>query len=266
MKLKAAALSDIGLVRTSNEDAYLLADPVFAVADGMGGHLAGEVASETTIETLKEFARKIAEHSDPGTALAEGAQAANRAVYEKAVSDPSLTRMGTTLTAAIARDGKLSIAHVGDSRAYLFREGRLEQLTQDHTLVAEYVRHGRMSEEEAKMHPNRSIITRAIGVEPEIPVDTVTVELEEGDRILLCSDGLYSMVPDERIAEILSQNPGTFIAVRELVKAANAAGGEDNTTVVVIDVLGDDSQEAAGAPNAEDDSLELDAPPHAAQP
>lgn len=262
MKLKAAALTDTGLVRTSNEDAYLVAAPIFAVADGMGGHQAGEVASGTTIETLKEFVNDIAENSDPGTALAEGARAANRAVYEKASGDPSLLRMGTTLTAAIARDGRLSIAHVGDSRAYLFRSGQLKQLTEDHTLVAEYVRHGRMTEEEAKVHPNRSIITRALGVEPDIPVDTVTLGLQEGDRVLLCSDGLYSMVPDQAIAEILAKAPDADVATRELVEAANAAGGEDNTTVVIIDVLGGDSSDEPGESLSKDDSLELDAEPH----
>ncbi|MER3396087.1 MAG: Stp1/IreP family PP2C-type Ser/Thr phosphatase [Acidimicrobiia bacterium] len=241
MKLRVAALTDTGLVRTSNEDAFLVAEPLFAVADGMGGHQAGEVASGTTIATLKELADGIASDEDPSAALVESAKAANRAVYEKAAGDPSLLRMGTTLTAAVARDGQLSIAHVGDSRAYLFREGRLEQLTQDHTLVAEYVRHGRMSEEEAKVHPNRSIITRALGVEPDIVIDTVTLGIKEGDRVLLCSDGLYSMVSDEAIAEILEKVPDTAAATRELVDAANAAGGEDNTTVLIIDVVADGS-------------------------
>jgi serine/threonine protein phosphatase PrpC len=266
LKLKAAALTDTGLIRASNEDAYLVAAPVFAVADGMGGHQAGEVASGTTIETLKQFAKEISNDSDPGTALAETAKAANRAVFEKAAGDPSLLRMGTTLTAAIARDGRLSIAHVGDSRAYLFRQGRLEQLTQDHTLVAEYVRHGRMTEEEAKIHPNRSIITRALGVEPDIPIDTVTLGIEEGDRVLLCSDGLYSMVPDEYIAEILAKVPDTDAATRELIEAANAAGGEDNTTVLIIDVVPDDSMGESISANPEGDSVEVDAPPHATQP
>lgn len=236
MKLRAAGYTDVGLVRSSNEDAYLIAEPLFAVADGMGGHQAGEVAAGTTIETLREFAGAIAKDDDPGSALVETARAANRAVYEKASADPSLLRMGTTLTAAIARDGRLCIAHVGDSRAYLFRDGNLQQLTEDHTLVAEYVRHGRMTEEEAKVHPNRSIITRALGVEPDIPVDTVTLGIRPGDRILLCSDGLYSMVPDESIASILASVEDTDAAAKQLVKAANSAGGEDNTTVVVIDV------------------------------
>lgn len=268
-----AALTDTGLVRTSNEDAYLVAEPLFAVADGMGGHQAGEVASGTTIETLRQLAQGIASDEDPGAALVESARAANRAVYEKAAGDPALLRMGTTLTAAIARDGQLSIAHVGDSRAYLFRGGKLEQLTQDHTLVAEYVRYGRMTEEEAKVHPNRSIITRALGVEPDIPIDTVTLGIKEGDRVLLCSDGLYSMVPDETIAEILAKIPDTSAATKELVDAANAAGGEDNTTVLVIDVLGDgpeSDQPRSQAPKHSDypgdNSAHLYAPPHAPQP
>jgi protein phosphatase len=246
LKLRAAGYTDVGLVRSSNEDAYLVADPIFAVADGMGGHLAGEVASGTTIDTLREFASAIAKDDDPGAALVETARAANRAVYEKAAGDPSYTRMGTTLTAAIARDGRLSIAHVGDSRAYLFRKGKLEQLTQDHTLVAEYVRHGRMSEEEAKVHPSRSIITRALGVEPDIPIDTVTLGLQPGDRIVLCSDGLYSMISDEEIATILASTEDTEAVARQLVDAANQAGGEDNTTVIVIDV---EEDEEAGPDN-----------------
>lgn len=249
MKLRAAGYTDVGLVRSSNEDAYLIAEPLFAVADGMGGHQAGEVAAGTTIETLREFAGAIANDDDPGSALVETARAANRAVYEKASEDPSLLRMGTTLTAAIARDGRLCIAHVGDSRAYLFRDGNLRQLTQDHTLVAEYVRHGRMTEEEAKVHPNRSIITRALGVEPDIPVDTVTLGIRPGDRILLCSDGLYSMVPDEFIASILASVEDTAAAAKQLVEAANSAGGEDNTTVVVIDVEPDGPAAADPSPN-----------------
>ncbi len=256
MNLRVAAKTDTGLVRASNEDAYLVATPLFAVADGMGGHLAGEVASGTTVETLSKFAREITQDSDPGSALTEGVKAANRAVYEKASTDPALTRMGTTLTAAVALDGRLSIAHIGDSRAYLFRDGKLEQLTQDHTLVAEYVRHGRMTEEEAKVHPNRSIITRALGVEPDIPVDTITLSIKEGDRVLLCSDGLYSMVEDDAIAEILSTVPDAEAATRALVEAANAAGGEDNTTVLIIDVVAEESDSTSSSPGGRSDSLE----------
>lgn len=227
----------MGLVRDHNEDAFLLDGPLFVVADGMGGHNGGEVASGTTIETFHDAMRGLAVDPNPVTRLAEVAQAANRAVFAKASGDPELARMGTTLTAAMARDGRLFIAHVGDSRCYRLRDGRLDQLTVDHTLVGEFVREGRITEEQARTHPQRSIITRALGVEPAVPIDSITLEVASGDRFLICSDGLYGMLYDEEILSYLTAVQDPQQCAEQLIDAANRAGGEDNTTVIVVDIL-----------------------------
>lgn len=237
MKLNAGGSTHVGLVRDHNEDAFLLDGPLFVVADGMGGHNGGEVASGTTIETFHGARKGLAVDPNPVTRLAEVAQAANRAVFSKASGDPELARMGTTLTAAMARDGRLFIAHVGDSRCYRLRDGRLDQLTVDHTLVGEFVREGRITEEQARTHPQRSIITRALGVEPAVPIDSITLEVANGDRFLICSDGLYGMLYDEEILSYLTAVPEPQQCSEQLIDAANRAGGEDNTTVIIVDIL-----------------------------
>jgi serine/threonine protein phosphatase PrpC len=206
-------------------------EPLFAVADGMGGHQGGEVASRLALETLKG----VAESPDAG--LADVVREANRVVFRKAAQDPGLAGMGTTLTAVLAADGGVRLAHVGDSRAYLMRDGRMKQLTKDHTVVQRLVDEGRLTQIEAGMHPQRSILTNALGVDEEIRVDEDTLELRPGDRLLLCSDGLTGMIDDDQIREVLGANEDPQAACDALVDAANEAGGQDNVTAVVIDVL-----------------------------
>jgi serine/threonine protein phosphatase PrpC len=227
-------MTDTGRVREANEDALLIEAPLFAVADGMGGHLAGDVASRTAVETIMTRA----EQDSPGDtgSLARLVREANHEIWKKAQSDASLHGMGTTCTLAMLDESILHIAHVGDSRAYLFRDGDLSQITEDHTLVGRMVREGRLRPEEAERHPQRSIITRALGVDSDVDVDTQTIELREGDRILICSDGLSSMVDRDSIAEVLDDEADPQEASERLVQLANDAGGEDNITVVVIEI------------------------------
>jgi PPM family protein phosphatase len=231
MRFRVGARTDVGRVREGNEDSYMVHDPLFAVADGMGGHQGGEVASRLAMETLK----RVAEQPDAG--LAEVVREANRVVFRKAAQDPGLAGMGTTLTAVLAGDGGLHLAHVGDSRAYLVRDDRLTQLTKDHTVVQRLVDEGRLTQIEAGMHPQRSILTNALGVDEEIRVDEDTVEVRPGDRLLLCSDGLTGMIDDGRIIEILDAHEDPQDACDALVDAANEAGGQDNVTAVILDVL-----------------------------
>lgn len=231
MRPVVGAKSDVGRVRDGNEDSFLLQEPYFAVADGMGGHLAGDVASRIAVQT-------ISEHTDDGSAGPEGLERAvkdaNAAIYSKASSDPSLHGMGTTCTLALVDGSNLHIAHVGDSRAYLLRNDDISLLTEDHTLVGRMVKEGRLQPEEAERHPQRSIITRALGVDAEVEVDLLTIPVEIGDRVLLCSDGLTSMISAETIHEILSRNKDPQTAVEKLIEAANEAGGEDNITAVLL--------------------------------
>ena len=245
MNARVGAKTDTGRVREANEDAFLVEGPLFAVADGMGGHLAGDVASRTAVETITTRA----EQDSPGDtgSLARLVREANHEIWKKAQSDASLHGMGTTCTLAMLDGSILHIAHVGDSRAYLFRDGDLSQLTEDHTLVGRMVREGRLRPDEAEHHPQRSIITRALGVDSDVAVDTQTIELREGDRVLLCSDGLSSMVERESIAAVLGDNADPQEASERLVHLANEAGGEDNITVVVIEVAGDAPARAATA-------------------
>ncbi len=240
---RVASLSDTGRRRLRNEDALVCDPPLFAVADGMGGAQAGELASHLAATALAERERGVRGEE----AVAELVQAANERVYRRAVEDPSAAGMGTTVTVALfdADSGTVAIGHVGDSRAYRIRDGQLEQLTADHSLVAELVRSGRLTPEQAADHPHRSVITRALGTEASVDVDTFTMETAPGDLYLLCSDGLTTMVGDERILAIVDEaerEPGAV--ARSLVQAANGAGGEDNITVVVFEV-------AAGEPEAE---------------
>lgn len=232
--LVAAAATDVGRVRRGNEDAYLVAPPVYAIADGMGGHRGGAVASQLAVRILASHASDLA--VGDGEALAEAVAAANRAIVLAAEEDDALRGMATTCTAALVRGRVARIAHVGDSRAYLLHEGRLAQLTDDHSVVAQLVREGHLSPRDAAVHPGRSVIFRALGTGPDLEVDTVEVVLDAKDRLLLCSDGLTGMLGDPEIAAILREVADTEMAVDALVARANAAGGSDNVTVVLVDV------------------------------
>ena len=224
-----AAATDVGLVRSNNEDAYLTAPPLFAVADGMGGHRAGEVASAGAIRTLQ----KEAGHDTDS--LVAAVQSANRAVHAEAAANPDLAGMGTTITAMMTTNDAAQIVHVGDSRAYLLRDGRLRRLTQDHTVVDRLAREGKIPAEEADRHPQRSVLERALGVGPEVDVDVQLLDVRPGDRLLLCTDGLTSMLNDEEIREILLTEKDPEAAARALIDAALAAGGKDNVTAVIVD-------------------------------
>ncbi|HXF37986.1 MAG TPA: Stp1/IreP family PP2C-type Ser/Thr phosphatase, partial [Actinomycetota bacterium] len=220
--------TDIGRARERNEDGLLVEPPFFAVADGMGGHRGGDVASRLALEALREGDR----------ALAERVREANRRVYERSMLDRAVAGMGTTLTAAVLEGDRLRLAHVGDSRAYLLRDGRLRRLTEDHTLVHRMVTRGQLTEEEAAEHPYRSVLTRALGTEPDVAVDEAVVEVRAGDRLLLCTDGLTGMLPESRVAEILRSVRDPQEAADRLVDEANEAGGLDNITVIVLEVEG----------------------------
>jgi serine/threonine protein phosphatase PrpC len=243
MRFSAGSRTDVGRGRPENEDSLLddREDGLYAVADGMGGHRAGEVASAIAIETLK-----TAYHG--GQPLEAAVKSANAAVFAKAADDVSLRGMGTTLTAVALRDGTALLGHVGDSRAYLMRDGGVTQVTDDHSLVEQLVREGRLSPEEAQNHPQRAIITRALGIDAEVEVDTYRVDLRPGDRLLICSDGLTGMLSDETIAATLRRHADPQQAADILVDMANQAGGDDNITVVVLDALADgDGKTAATA-------------------
>lgn len=224
--------SHVGLVRSGNEDAFLVAPPLFAVADGLGGHQAGEIASSIAIDTLLETAPRSAD----AKALGRAVRQANSAVIEAAEAGRGRAGMGTTLTAAMIDGMRIAIAHVGDSRAYLLHYGKLEQLSQDHSMVADLVRQGQLTAEESRHHPNRSVITRALGSDPNMLADTFEVEAASGDRLLLTTDGLTSMVTDEEIERVLAQEPSASTAIATLIEKALNAGGHDNVTAVVVDI------------------------------
>ncbi len=227
-----AALSDIGRVRTHNEDSVLAQPPLYVVADGLGGHEAGEVASAIAVETLRDNAPRRAD----ANALARAVRTANTAVIRAAKEGIGRSGMGTTMTAALVDGGHLVLAHVGDSRAYLLHGSELQQLTDDHSMVADMMRRGQLSEADARVHPNRSVITRALGTDPNMVADTYEVHAAAGDRLLLCSDGLSGMLTNERIAEILGAYTDPSTAASALIDAANEAGGQDNISVVVVDI------------------------------
>ncbi len=238
-----AGLTDIGRVRSHNEDSVLMEPPLFAVADGLGGHEAGEVASSVAVGALVEAAPRRADAKGLGRAV----RAANRAVIRAAREGLGREGMGTTLTAAIVEGTRISVAHVGDSRAYLLHSRGLERITADHSMVADMIRKGTLTEEAARSHPNRSVITRALGTDANMVADTFEVDAEPGDRLLLCSDGLTGMLTDERITEILEAYGDPEVAVRMLVDEANEAGGHDNISVVLVDIAGDRRPSSAGA-------------------
>jgi PPM family protein phosphatase len=236
-----AVASHTGRKRRHNEDNYVVAPPLFAVADGMGGAQAGEVASRLAAATLEGGDSEALD----GLARIDGLiQEANRRIYDRASTDPMASGMGTTMTVALVEEMTVAIGHVGDSRAYLVRGDQMEQLTEDHSLVNELLKSGKLSAEEAQVHPQRSVITRAVGTDPDVDVDGFTIEAEEGDIFLLCSDGLTDMVEDEEILELVHRNRDHLEdAVQALVAAANRGGGEDNITAVAFRI----STEAAAS-------------------
>jgi len=230
---RTAVATHTGRKRRHNEDAYVCQPPLFAIADGMGGARAGEVASRLAAAALQS-GEVDGNGKERVTALI---QAANRSVYERSSQDAEVAGMGTTMTVALVEDATVTLGHVGDSRAYVLRDGELEQLTDDHSLVAELVRGGKLSAEEAEHHPQRSVITRALGTDPDVDVDTFTVEAEDGDVFVLCSDGLTDMVGDDEIGRVLAGSRENLKeAAEELVRRANKAGGQDNITVVAFEM------------------------------
>jgi PPM family protein phosphatase len=247
--------TDTGRQRRGNEDSSFARPPLFVVADGMGGAQAGEVASQIAVEA---FQQGLPDSGSSEERLSERVQEANRRIYDRSRSEFGREGMGTTLTAAFLDDAHVAIAHVGDSRAYLFRDGSLRRLTQDHSLVDELVRRGKLTEAQAAEHPQRSIITRALGPEPTVEVDTWTYPVRAGDVLLLCSDGLTSMIPEDRIEQILSSSTALDSAADQLIDEANEAGGRDNITVVLFRL------EEVGAGVAEDATAI--APPAATAP
>ncbi|MEY2568852.1 MAG: family protein phosphatase [Actinomycetota bacterium] len=246
-QLRVGSATDVGRVRTNNEDELLVGEQLFAVADGMGGHAAGEVASLTAVEALK--AAFQTDRTADG--LAEAVREANRAVWRRASEQPELRGMGTTVTATALVDDEgeelLVICNVGDSRGYLLRDGELDQITEDHSLPEEMVRRGELAPEDAVMHPQRHILTRVLGMDSEIEVDCFRVLPYRGDRILLASDGLTNEVTDDQIASILRRLADPEEAAAELVRQAKENGGSDNVTVVVVDVVDDDGRGKAAS-------------------
>jgi serine/threonine protein phosphatase PrpC len=261
---RTTAITDTGRKRRHNEDVYVVDPPIFAIADGMGGAKAGEVAAALAADALR------GEGGSGEDAVVGLIQEANRRVYQRATEDAAASGMGTTMTVALLENGRVRIGHVGDSRAYLLRGGELSQLTDDHSLVGELVRSGKLAPEDAETHPQRSVITRVLGTDPEVDVDTITVETRAGDLFLLCSDGLYSMVGNERIQQLVERNRGDLdAAAKALVAAANKGGGDDNITVVAFEIAGteDESQRIQAeavterTPDEEDTLTEVDRVP-----
>jgi protein phosphatase len=243
LEFRAAMLTDTGRVREQNEDSVAADLPLVAVADGMGGHEGGEVASKLALESLFEWRERLEGRAgrDATDVLREAFNEANRTVFAKGSQDETLLGMGTTLTAGWLDSGTLSIAHVGDSRAYLLRDGDLKQLTEDQTVAQEWVRRGRLSEEEAASSPHRHILLQAIGADTDkLNIATSTVSLRPGDRLLIASDGLTGMIKEhDQLRDLLAQHADPDEACRVLVDAANAAGGEDNISVLIVDVSGE---------------------------
>ncbi len=272
-----AGQTDTGRKRRRNEDAYVVAPPLFGVADGMGGAQAGELASSLAAAAMRET------NSDGSgeQRVADLIQEANRRVHDRATTDASASGMGTTMTVALVEpDGRIVFGHVGDSRAYLLRDDHLEQLTDDHSLVAELVRRGELSPAEAEVHPQRSVITRALGTDPDVDIDTFDVTPQPGDIFLICSDGLSSYVDGDEIEQIMLQNRNDLdTGAKALIHAANRGGGDDNITAILFRVeVGmepaarepdEQTRELAAVPGDEEDTLHPEdgiAPPPPAQP
>jgi protein phosphatase len=241
--VEKAALSDVGRQRQGNEDSFLERSPLFVVADGMGGARAGEVASRLAVE---QFDHADGADKPPEQQLAEVAKGANQKIHKMAQEDSAYAGMGTTFTAALVTGREIAIGHVGDSRLYRLRDGELERLTHDHSLVEEFVRQGKLTPEEAEVHPQRSIITRALGPEPDVEVDTYTHPGRDGDVYLINSDGLTGMISEDQVAEILRERESLEDAAEKLVAAANENGGKDNITVVLFRLGSDGDDEESG--------------------
>lgn len=224
----------VGKIREHNEDSLVVAAPLFVVCDGMGGHAAGEVASEIAVSTI---ARNAPQYPD-AYALGQAVESANLAIIQAAKQGKGRAGMGTTCTAAMLENEHLVIAQVGDSRAYLLHNGRLQQITRDHSLMADLIEAGRITPEEAKVHPQRSVITRALGSDPRTEPDLYEIGVHEGDRLLLCSDGLTAMLDDNEIRAILGSVTDPQRCASRLINQAVDAGGVDNVTVIVVDVTG----------------------------
>jgi protein phosphatase len=224
--------SDLGLQRQGNEDNYFVRSPLFVVADGMGGAQSGEVASEMAVEV---FEAGLADGESPEDGLVRLIETANQRIFERSRAETQRAGMGTTVTAAYVGEDKVTVAHVGDSRCYLVRDGDLRRLTDDHSLVGDLVRLGKLTEEQAESHPQRSVITRALGPEPNVQVDVSDFPAKAGDLFLVCSDGLTSMVREDKLKPLLLEHQGPLDQLgRDLIAAANAAGGRDNITVVLF--------------------------------
>ncbi len=249
---RSTGLSHPGRKRRRNEDAWVCQPPLFAGADGMGGARGGEIASRLAATALGETVEGSGEER-----VVALIQRANQHVYERARDDADASGMGTTITVALVEDGVVAIGHVGDSRGYLIRDRKVEQLTEDHSLVAELVRSGRLSPEEADIHPQRSVITRALGTDPDVDVDSFSIEAKPDDVFLICSDGLTSMIGDEAILGIVEQSRDNFETIaKELIGAANQSGGEDNITVVFFEMT-----DRAAEPVAETKTMPAVQPP-----
>jgi serine/threonine protein phosphatase PrpC len=256
MMLRSGHLTHPGRKRRHNEDSYVHDPPLFAIADGMGGAKAGEIASGLAVDALRDWPGGDADDETRVVALV---QEANRRVYARANEDVDASGMGTTMTAALVdtENHHVTIGHVGDSRAYLVRDGELTQLTDDHSLVGELIRSGKLTPEEAEVHPQRSVITRALGTEPEVDVDTLAVDTRSGDIFLICSDGLSGMVSDRAILRILRENRSDLqTAAKALIAAANRGGGDDNITVVLFgfDTADEETQRMEAVPAPEEDA------------
>lgn len=258
MKLKWGASTDVGMVRQQNEDSFLAEETLFVVADGMGGHNAGEVASALAVTTLKAGARLGIDTTED---FRELVQQANSAIYTASLDDSTQSGMGTTVTALSIVEGeepRVLVANVGDSRAYLWRSGALSRLSVDHSYVQELVNEGIITPEAARVHPRRNIVTRALGIDRSVMVDVFTHFVRTGDRIVLCSDGLVDEVADTEIARVLGQHTDPQETAEALVMVANTNGGRDNTTVIVVDVLDDISEPIASS--APDNTAPMQSP------
>lgn len=238
-RVRVGSLTDVGRVREINQDS-LLSDPergLFVVADGMGGHLAGEKASQSAVEVLKEWLSADCLKSANGTMLdviQEAIQEANRQIVQASLQDPSMRGMGTTATVAVTLSGRVFLGHIGDSRAYLIREQAIEQVTEDHSVVAQLLRARAITPQEAARHPYRNVITRCLGMQMEVEADTLSVDWSEGDRLVLCTDGLSGLVSDEEIMQHACSASDPQEACDQLVALALERGGHDNISVILL--------------------------------
>src|SRR3954454_17875372 len=236
--------SDLGRQRQGNEDNYFVRAPLFVVADGMGGAQAGEVASEMAVESFGDGLPDGA----PAEGLVHTIEEANRRIHERSRAEQQRAGMGTTVTAAYVSEDAVTVAHVGDSRCYRLRDGELVRLTRDHSMVAELVARGKLTEEQVESHPQRSVVTRALGPEPRVEVDVDVFPARSGDVFLLCSDGLRGMVHEPKLKPLMVEPRPLEQLGRELIAAANAAGGRDNITVILFRL--EEVQASAGSPAA----------------